>query len=110
MKSSGNARRASAPVEAGHSESRKLYGIGEIDHILSDRRLLRHTWPPRIAKARGTEAPEIRHKDSISSFDERRRHIVPCMDIIRKTMQEHDRKSQRIAALLVPDIKNSCLD
>src|SRR5262249_51680668 len=97
---------SSAPVESGHSESFQLQGIGKIDDILPDRRLLRHAWRSRIAETRRAKSTQIRHEDTITSFYQRRRHVIPGMDVVRETVKENDRHSSGISTLSIANIKN----
>src|SRR5262249_14255982 len=110
MKRGGNASRPSTPVESGYGESFQLQSIGEIDHILTDRCLLGHPGRGRIAKTRGAESSQIGHENAITSFHQRRRHVVPRMNVIRKTMEENDWHSSRISTVSIRDTENRRLD
>ena len=56
VKDRGDARRSIAPVEAGEGEIVQPQRVGEIDHVLGDRRLLCRSRRRRITEARGSVA------------------------------------------------------
>ena len=103
MKRSGDARGAAAPVVAGYGKARQSKRVGEVDQILTDRRLFGHSWSGHVAKTGAAVPAEIRHQHSISSSGKRCSHFVPRPHVVGETVKQDDRKTLRIAALLESD-------
>jgi len=103
-------RGTAAPVVAGDSEARETERVSEIDHVLSDRRLFRHTWRPGDFESRGAEAAQIRNQHAMAGTGERRRHIVVGVHVVRPPVQEDDRESIRVAGFLVGNPQNVGVD
>ena len=99
-------RRAAAPVVSGQRDARQFEGIGEIQHILADGGLFSHAWGGRVAEARLSITAEVRNQHAIASLRQRRRHMVPGVRVVRKSVQEHHRKTARIALLFVRNVED----
>ena len=95
--------RSSAPVVAGHGEALQMERVREVDEVLSDRSLLRHSRRSGVAKARWTIATEIWRQHPESSLDQRRRYVIPSAYVVGKAVQKDNRETR--AAVLIPDVE-----
>jgi hypothetical protein len=93
VKGRGDARRAPAPIVPGDREPLDAERVGEIDHILADRRLLGHAWSGRISKTRRAVSTKVRNEDAMACFRQRWGDIVPRAHVIRETVKQDDWKS-----------------
>jgi hypothetical protein len=101
-----HARRPPSPIETGHGEARERERVGEVDHVLADRRLLRGAWRGGIQESRRAVAAQVDGERAIASSGERGRHPIVGMRIVGKAVEQDDRKAGRISALVVPDLQN----
>ena len=104
-----NGRRAPAPVVPCHCDLLEAEGIGKVDHILADCRLFGHARRGRIAESSGTVAAKIGHQHSIPGFRKRRRYAIVRVCVVGEAMQQNNRKTLRIAAFFVCDLKRGSL-
>jgi hypothetical protein len=102
--------RTVAPVEPRQREHLQPEHIGEVDHVLGNRGLLRYARCSRVAESRGTVAAKIRHQHPVARFDEGRHHAVPGSNIVRKAVQEDDGEPGAVPGLLISDVEHRSLD
>src|SRR5213593_3463534 len=93
LKHGRNCGSAASPVEAGDSEASQAERIGEIDHILTDRRLLGHARMGGIQEASGSISSQIGNQCSVSGLRERRCDVVERVSVVGETVKKDDRES-----------------
>ena len=110
MLDGGDACGPVAPIESSEGHLPESERIGEVDDVLRDRRLFRHPRRRRIAKSRGTVATKIRHEHPIPGIGQGPHDAVPRPHVVRKPMQQDDRKPGTHAVLLVANLEHLGLD
>ena len=109
MKRCGDTGRAPAPVVAGDGETLNLQRVCEIDDVLTDRRLFRHSRRRGVAEACGPVAAQIRDDGAIALRSERPDDLVVGAHIVREAVQQDDGEALRVARLFVGDLERTRL-
>ena len=102
-----DARRAPAPVVAGERGRPQREGVHELEQVLTDRGLLRHSRRLRIEKARRAVAPQIGHQHPAARGGQRRGHVVERARVVREAVEQHDGHAARVSVRLVADLERS---
>ena len=84
--------------------------VGEVDHVLADRGLLRHPRRSRIAEAGRPVAAQIWHQRSVTCRNQRRHHSVERTDVGGKSVEENHRKPAGVSAVFVADPERGRVD
>jgi len=100
--------RSSSPVEAGDREPRQRQRVREVDHVLTDRRLLRRARHCGIEESRRAVAAQIDGEGTVPGLCECRRHPVEGMGIVWKTVEQEHGESRGGAALVITDLQHPC--
>jgi hypothetical protein len=103
-------RRASAPVVAGEHGAIDRKRIHQFLEVIAERGLLAGARRLRRQKPRRTESAQIRHDDAATSVGKRRHDFIIATRIVRPPVQQKDRNSIRLAALLICHIERRGAD
>jgi hypothetical protein len=106
MKRRGDTRRAAAPIESREGEPRQFERVREVDHILSDCRLLRRARRLGVQESRGSVPAQVDRERPVSGSCERGSHPIVGMRVVWKAVQQDHRKAGGSAALVVADLQD----
>jgi hypothetical protein len=105
-----DAGRPAAPVVTRHHRASNRERIHQGQEVVAEHRLLSGARRIGGEKAGRAIAAQIGSDDAAAASNQQRRHVVERMDVVRKPVQENDRRAVGGPGLLVGDLENAGRD